>query len=69
MDVYFLRHGEADWPDWENATSAGPARLSSGALTAITRCQKMSFIGLAGVMSFVVMEIISSRALPFHVVL
>src|SRR5438046_6770544 len=24
MDLYFLRHGEADWPDWEKSDDARP---------------------------------------------
>src|SRR5438067_1383401 len=24
MDVYFLRHGEADWPDWEKPDDERP---------------------------------------------
>src|SRR5207302_9341509 len=24
MDIYFLRHGEADWPDWEKSDDQRP---------------------------------------------
>ena len=24
MDLYFLRHGEADWPDWEKSDDERP---------------------------------------------